>query len=125
MACPNPEILAAMVESKLGPADRHAVLDHAAGCDDCRHTLLVLGTPQPTAATARLQPTLRSWIPWAAAAVFALAVVGVLLMGKEPQRQRAMTSAAPSISAKEQPRGEPERPTPPQQAAPKSDPSPK
>jgi len=89
MACPRPELLAAMAEARLTPDERDAVLDHAAGCDDCRQTLLVLGTLKPAAVTRRLQPVVsRRWIPWAAAAaLFILSVVGVLLIGEEKKTQ--------------------------------------
>ena len=91
MACPRPELLAAMAEARLTPDERDAVLDHAADCDECRQTLLLLGGLKPAAATRRLQPVVsRRWIPWAAAAaLFVVSVVGVLLIGEEEKTATA------------------------------------
>lgn len=95
MACPRPELLAAMAEARLTPDQRDAVLDHAAACDECRQTLLILGSLKPVAVTRRLRPVVtRSWIPWAAAAaLFILSIVGVLLMGEEKRTETAVRVA--------------------------------
>jgi ferric-dicitrate binding protein FerR (iron transport regulator) len=88
MSCPSPEIVAAMAEGRLSDADRDAFLDHAAGCDDCRHAALILSTPRIT--TARIAPraaTTRSWIPWAAAAAVLLAFLGLLLLATDPAQE--------------------------------------
>jgi hypothetical protein len=90
MACPSPELLAALAEARLNPAERDTVLDHAAGCDECRQTLLILGGLKPAAATRRLWPASRSWLPWAAAAsVLALSVLGILLIRSEKKSEIA------------------------------------
>src|SRR3954468_16632386 len=91
MACPRPELLAAMAEARLTPAERDALLDHAAGCDECRQTLLVLGGLKPAALTRRLRPVdSRRWVPWvAAAALFILSIVGVLLIREEKTPETA------------------------------------
>src|SRR3954471_2877654 len=95
MACPKPELLATMAEARLTPDERDAVLDHAAGCDECRQTLLVLGGLKPAAVTRRLRPgASRGWIPWAAAAaLFILSVVGVLLITEEKKTETALRVA--------------------------------
>src|SRR5688572_10597854 len=81
MVCPNPETLAATVEGRVDPAERDAVLNHAALCDDCRHALLILRTLAPS----RSHPVLRfrPWMPWAAAAVFIFSVAALLRAGRE------------------------------------------
>src|ERR1051325_6351977 len=82
MSCTNSELLAAFSEGRLNPAERDAVLDHAATCDDCRHALLILSAPAQTATARSLRPATRtSWIPWAAAAAFALSVAAFLFFG--------------------------------------------
>ncbi|MBI3857795.1 MAG: FecR domain-containing protein [Planctomycetes bacterium] len=101
MACPDPEVLAAMAEGRLKSAERDALLDHAAGCDDCRHALLILGAPRPTA--------VRNWVPWAAAAAFILAYLGLLYSGREVAPKQEEHPAARTTP----PRREPERPEPP------------
>jgi hypothetical protein len=107
MACPRPELLAAMAEARLTPDERDAVLDHAAGCDECRQTLLVLGGLKPAAVTRRLRPVAsRGWVPWAAAAaLFILSVVGVLLIGEEKKTETALRVAPkPAPAPEETPR---------------------
>ena len=101
MPCPRPELLAAMAEARLTPDERDAILDHAASCDECRQTLLVLGALKPAAATRRLQPVgTRRWIPWAAAAaLFIVSVVGVLLMGEEKNTETASRVASKPVPA--------------------------
>jgi ferric-dicitrate binding protein FerR (iron transport regulator) len=112
MACSNPEFLAAMVEGRLDPKEREDVLDHAAACDDCRHALLVLGTPRAAKAAAPVRPTSRSWIPWAAAAVFAVSVVGLLLMGRRGGEDNSASRVTREIPAKSQELPEPPKPPP-------------
>lgn len=85
MSCPSPEIVAAMAEGRLNDADRDAFLDHASGCDDCRHAALILSAPKVT--TARIAPraaTPGSWMPWAAAAAVLLAFLGLLFLATQP-----------------------------------------
>ncbi len=90
MVCPNPELLAALAEARLNPAERGTLLDHAAACGECRHTLLILGGLKSASATRRLRPASRSWIPWAAAAaILALSVLGVLLIRGEQKTETA------------------------------------
>lgn len=122
MTCPGPETLAAMAEQRLDAPERDAALDHAAGCDDCRHTLMILGGLKP-AATVRLRRVERPWIPWAAAAaVFAVCVLAVLLTSRRTEEPTTVRIPAP----KEQPRPEPERPKPVVPVeTPKPDPAPK
>lgn len=109
MSCPGPEILAAMAEQRLPAGERETVLDHLAGCDDCRHGLLVLGALKKPAATIRIRPAARSWMPWAAAAaVFAVCVLAVVLSNRRPEEPTVVRTIPP----KEDPRVEPERPKP-------------
>lgn len=85
MECPGPETLAAHAESRLSAAGRETVLDHLAGCDDCRQTLLILQSLRPAAALPRFRSEGRRWIPWAAAAaIFAVCIVGVLTLRPAP-----------------------------------------
>jgi hypothetical protein len=117
MACPSPELLAALAEARLNQAERDTVLDHAAGCDVCRQTLLILGGLKPATATRRLRPATRSWIPGAAAAaVLALAVLGIFLIRGEQKTE----TASRVIPKKEQPPQEA-----PTQTAPVHPPEPK
>src|SRR6185436_6813918 len=95
MTCPSPEIAAALAEGRLTDAERDAFLDHAAGCDDCRHIALILTAPK--VATVRLAPSAarRGWIPWAAAAAIALSIVGLLLLATEPAPETKAVRATP------------------------------
>ncbi len=116
MACPNPELLAAAVEGRVDPAEREAVLNHAALCDDCRHSLLILRAVAP----AQAKPVLRfrPWMPWAAAAVFILSVAALLRSGRE----QAPVTPPPNTTRVPQPKGEPvlsPTPKPPAPVAPK------
>src|SRR5690349_1138630 len=101
MACPNPELLAAAVEGRIDPAERDAVLNHAAMCDDCRHSLLILRAIAP--AQARPVLRFRPWMPWAAAAVFILSVAALLRWGRE----QASVTPPPVTIRVPQPKGEP------------------
>src|SRR5262245_31011573 len=116
MACPNPELLAAAVEGRINPAERDAVLNHAALCDDCRHSLLILRAVAPAQANPVLR--FRPWMPWAAAAVFILSVAALLRAGRE----QAPVTPAP-ITTRVTPPKEPERrepaPKPPTPVAPR------
>ena len=96
MTCPSPETVAAMAEGRLNDADRDAFLDHAAGCDDCRHAALILSTPKVT--TARIAPraaTTRSWMPWAAAAAVLVAFLGLLLLATEHAQESKTVRVTP------------------------------
>src|SRR6185295_15326438 len=95
MTCPSPEIVAAMAEGRLGEADRDAFLDHAAGCDDCRHAVLILSTPKVAAAKVAPRAATRAWIPWAAAAAIAFSVLGLLLLATEPAHETKTVRATP------------------------------
>jgi len=88
MACPSPELLAALAEGRLTPVERDPHLDHLASCDDCRQTLLVLGTLNPA---SRARPTSRRWIPWAAAAaIVTVSLLGLFLLEKHPDLETAV-----------------------------------
>jgi len=95
MSCPSPEIVAAMAEGRLSEAERNAFLDHAAGCDDCRHAALILTAPKVS--TLRLAPkaAIRGWIPWAAAAAVLLSILGVLLLATRPVEESRTVRATP------------------------------
>ena len=59
---PEPDLLAALVEKSLNDPERAQVLQHLAGCADCREVVTLatpetLPTPLPTAATSR-------WLSW-------------------------------------------------------------
>lgn len=123
MTCPSPEVLAAHAETRLPPGDRESVLDHVASCDDCRQTLLILnGLQPPVAALPRLRRAPVGWIPWAAAAaIFAVCVVGVLAISsrKDPKPETAVYVPKP-----EDPRPESVPPEPPKAPTPTPQPSP-
>jgi len=109
MRCPNPELLAALAEDRLDRHDRDALLEHAADCDDCRHTLLALG-----AAPARARVTVRArqpWIPWAVAAALFIAIVGLLALRGRPEDGPAPKPEAPIAEVPVNP--EPLPPEPP------------
>jgi len=95
MTCPSAEIAAAMAEGRLNQADRDAFLDHAAGCDDCRHAVLILAAPKAATVRAVPRPATRSWIPWAAAAAVLLSIVGVLLLATKPVQETKSVRATP------------------------------
>jgi hypothetical protein len=90
MNCPNPELLSAAAEGRLDLPLRDAVLDHAADCDLCRHTLLILSAAEPAVPEAR--PTGRSRavtlrpapafspVPWAVAAALLLSALGLFIL---------------------------------------------
>ncbi len=92
-----------MAEDRLARHERETILDHAADCDDCRHALLVLGVR--ARAAVRVRP--RSWIPWAVAAAFVVAIVGLLALRGRPEP----TPEAPVAEVPEEP--EPPPPEPP------------
>lgn len=116
MACPDPETLAALAENRLSPARRDPVLDHAASCDECRQTLLILGELRPAAVTRRLRPAGRPWLPWAAAAaIFTVCIIGVLLLRKDDPKPE---TAVRTIPKREEPRPEPVTPEPPKPTPP-------
>jgi hypothetical protein len=112
MVCPNPEVLAAAVEGRIEPAEREAVLNHAALCDDCRHSLLILRAIAP--AQARPVLRFRPWMPWAAAAVFILSVAALVRWGRE---QASVTP--PPVTIRVTPPKEPDRREPVLPPAPK------
>lgn len=124
MSCPSPEIVAAMAEGRLSEIDREAFLDHAAGCDDCRHAALILSAPKVT--TARIAPRRpRSWMPWAAAAAVLLAFLGLLLLATEPTHEPKTVRITPRKVEPEPPRPAPvDAPKPPAPSAPEPTPEP-
>jgi len=95
MTCPSPEVVAAMAEGRLNEADRDAFLDHAAGCDDCRHAALILSAPK--IATVRIVPraATRRWTPWAAAAALVLSMLGLLLLATDPVEETKTVRTVP------------------------------
>ena len=103
MACPHPELLAAMAEDLLDAPERDGILDHAAGCDDCRRTLLTIESEPPAASrarpTVRIRPAGPDRVPWAVAAALAVSVVGLLfLAGRTPPPAPAPEARRPSES---------------------------
>src|SRR5688500_10356132 len=116
MTCPNPELLAAAVEGRVDSAERDAVLNHAALCDDCRHALLILRTLAPVQAKPVLR--LRPWMPWAAAAVFILSVAALLRAGREQTPTAPPTPTTRVTPVKEPERREPELPPAPKPPSP-------
>lgn len=145
MSCPASDVLAAMAEDLLEAREREAVLDHAADCDDCRRTLLTLGSELPAVAQARpplrIVPARRSWIPWAVAAALAISIVGLLVFAgqqapkpsgvlevrKDPEPGAPRTVELP---APRKPEALPKPPPPPEfeprkEFAPKDAPAPK
>src|SRR5258706_1340819 len=120
MTCPDPETLAAMAEQCLDPGNRELLLDHVAGCDDCRHVLLILGGLKPAAIP--VPGRFRPWIAWAAAAVLVISVAAVLFLGR--RGDDPSTARTPPVP--EAPRRDPEAPKPaPEVVPPKPESSPK
>src|SRR5688572_2543042 len=117
MSCPSPEIAAAMAEGRLSDAERDAFLDHAAGCDDCRHAALILTTPKISTARIPARTTRPSWIPWAAAAALAISILGLLFLATQPgpEKQTARTTPKATIPVEsfDSAQGRPPKPTPP------------
>ena len=108
MSCPSPETVAAMAEGRLNDADRDAFLDHAAGCDDCRHAALILTTKVSTARIPA-RTSRPSWIPWAAAAALAISLVGLLLLATKPAPEQPTVRTTPKATIPV----EPPKPPPP------------
>lgn len=104
MTCPSPEVVAAMAEGRLSETDRDAFLDHAAGCDDCRHAALILSAPKFAAAKVAPRAATRSWIPWAAAAAILLSILGLLLLATEPAQETKTVRTAPKKVEAEDPK---------------------
>src|SRR5262245_10161488 len=98
MSCPSPEIVAAMAEGRLSEADRDAFLDHAAGCDDCRHSALILAAPKVTTAKFVPRRATRPWIPWAAAAAVVLSIAGLLFLTTTPAPEKETVRVSPKVS---------------------------
>lgn len=134
MTCPDLEFLSAMAEQRIDPRDREGILLHAADCDDCRRTLLVLGADRTMIArpriTIRVRTEARSWMPWAAAAALAVLFAGLLVFGRpretptavleearrlsprtpEGAAEAAIPKTVPPVRPEAAPPGEPERP---------------
>jgi len=130
MSCSHPEILAAMMEDRLDPTEREAVLEHASDCDECRQALLFLDSQKQARPLQRMHPTGRnlvragsarpSWIPWMVAAALALSICGLLVLTNRMERQERELSQArelPVPPAKPE-ETTPERPAPPKHEAP-------
>src|SRR5262245_25130152 len=126
MTCPSPEVVAAMAEGRLGEADRDAFLDHAAGCDDCRHAALILSAPKVTTARIVQRTATRRWMPWAAAAAIVLSIVGLLLLATEPVQETKAVRATPkkveAVSPKPPAPVEVPKPPPPKPETPRPEP---
>jgi len=121
MRCPASDVLAAMAEDLLDPRERESVLDHAADCDDCRRTLLTLGSEMPAVSQARpplrIVAAPRSWVPWAVAAALAISIVGLLVFAgqhapkpsgvlearKDPESAEPRTVELPALRQQEAP----------------------
>lgn len=90
MRCPNPELLAAAAEGRLDRTDAGAILDHAADCDDCRHSILILQSADSAQADARPRPAVRTRVaprsafPWAVAALLLMSVAALVILARPP-----------------------------------------
>ena len=73
-ACPSPEALRAVAERTAGERERLTLMEHVAGCADCRTELALLGQVVATRPAARRSLVPVRWL--AAAAVVALALLG-------------------------------------------------
>lgn len=93
-----------MAEGRLTEADRDAFLDHAAGCDDCRHAALILSAPKVFAAKVAPRAATRAWIPWAAAAAIALSILGLLLLATTPAEETKTVRTTPKKVEAEPPK---------------------
>jgi hypothetical protein len=79
-AHPDPDQLAAFSEQQLGERERAMVLDHLAGCEECR-TVLALSTAETAEIPLRREPRafIARWRMWRWAALTASAAVVVVI----------------------------------------------
>ena len=111
--CPDPETLALAAEGRLEPAERDALLEHAADCALCRRHLAI--TSLPEAAQGRVLS-----IVWSVAAA-ALVAVAVWFAVKRPQAPRPEEARREEPKVEEPRRDEP-KPEPPKPEEPRPEP---
>ncbi|HUC30094.1 MAG TPA: YCF48-related protein [Candidatus Acidoferrum sp.] len=85
------DVLTAFAERSLSDRERSRVLDHLAGCSECREVVALALPPSETATTV-LTPARRGWLSWptfrwgfAAAGIVIIAVVGTVEIRRSSQ----------------------------------------
>jgi hypothetical protein len=111
--CPDPELLALAAEGRLDPAERDALVEHAADCALCRRHLAIASLPE--AAPGRVLS-----IVWSVAAA-ALVAVAVWFAVKRPDAPRP-EEARREEPKREEPRPEEPKPEPPKPEEPRPEP---
>jgi hypothetical protein len=97
---PDPDLLTAFAEHSLLERERSRVVDHLAGCKDCRDILAIVAAAESSAQLETL-PSIRhtphSWLAWPAlrwaalaAGVLIVASLGVLQYGRRQTTQVAL-----------------------------------
>lgn len=102
---PDADVLAAFAEGTLLTRERESVLTHAAECAECRRVLnlaagaaLASSLPEVKSAAGRKWNVRRMWIPSVAAAA-AVALVAILVMRNQHEKQEARQNVAANVPA--------------------------
>src|SRR5688572_1233357 len=112
--CPEIDVLGAWIEGGLSAPERGQVKAHLAVCDDCRRTVSLSATLEPTGAAAAVDELFvqrlvvasrrRPRWPWmASAAAAALFAAGTIVLVSRPQRAPAPPAAAPPVADVQRP----------------------
>lgn len=97
---PDANELTAFAERSLTGKERNAVLEHLAGCSECRDVIAV-ATPPSEATTAAPVAVRRPWITWPAFRWgFAAAGVVLVALGITQYRQRMQTSSPAMVATR-------------------------
>jgi len=100
--CPSDEELAALALGELDPARRDALADHVTGCRRCSENAAILlethaeASPQLAGGRSRR-------VTWIAAALFALAIAGTVVVLRSARREEAFRAASPAAAAAVEP----------------------
>jgi hypothetical protein len=91
--CPDPELVARLIERRLGPSARRRILDHAADCVACRRQLAVASLPEIGPLRATLAEALNSERVAVIAALVLLPMVLCFLRSSSPDPEPVRRTA--------------------------------
>jgi hypothetical protein len=102
-SCPQGEALATLVTGEAQGEDRLRLADHVTGCRACSADYATL-LEVHALASPRLRGRRSPRAAWIAAALFALAIAGTVLVVRSARRDEAFRAAAPPAAASVEPK---------------------
>ncbi|MBB5058759.1 hypothetical protein HDF16_003473 [Granulicella aggregans] len=124
---PDEDVLTAFAEGALLERERESVMEHLAGCSECREILSLTAAAAPEATVLHVVPTgptQKRWLPWLAAAAAVVLVSSAALIYVRGREINGLPQQSPEIAVQGIGRREPDSARPDAPAVQSAEPMP-